>query len=665
MHPTIWHRLFAVATAVILGGSIVGPPRASAANITCGDTIVASTTLDADLSCIGTDAIRIGADNVTLDLGGHTVSGSAIGIGVTVNGRQNVTVRNGSIIGFFTGVWVENTGGSTLSNLVVTDTAGPAIYLTNSNGNHVTDVAVSNSAHNGISLVADSDENTVRNCTVHGAGFGVIVNGGSDGNTVSECNVSGSRSSAIFVGGGGGAAVSERNHVVGNIVHDNPTTGTAVAVFGGAQNELSGNTVSNNGCASDAACGFACEASSACGNTSHGIGLFAGTDQTIVAANRITLSRGRGIDISQSTGAQVFQNDVEGNGLAGTVGGNGILVSFGSSDSTVSGNTVAQNRGHGIQIARSASLASNANTVSNNQISSNGRFGISINDSGSNIVRGNSITANGTGTGDNGIFVGGVAASPGSNNTIVDNVVTGGTGTGIQLGTLAVGNTVHGNTVNGNARFGIGITSGTGTSSSSNTVRLNHVEGNGRGINLGTGASGNTVAWNVVTANKDAGLTANGSTALSLGNHIFGNAAFGNAVDPNAVVPSLFSPSLPFDIAEITPETQDMHDNYCVLGSPAAICVPRQPGSLATTVNALVVIDGLADFDAISPDVDDGLLDKISAAQGAFDRGQNNVVTNLLNALTNQVNAQTGKGISPPAADLFTSQTALVIGALP
>ena len=43
--------------------------------MSCGDTITTDTTLDSDLVDCPTNRIVIGADNVTLDLNGHTIDG--------------------------------------------------------------------------------------------------------------------------------------------------------------------------------------------------------------------------------------------------------------------------------------------------------------------------------------------------------------------------------------------------------------------------------------------------------------------------------------------------------------------------------------------------------------------------------------------------------------
>ena len=90
---------------------------ATASHLNCGATITTDTTLDSDLLECPNNGIVIGADDITLDLNGHAVSGDGepfkscpqgefCDVGVLNNGHDGVTVRNGSVRQFESGVLV-------------------------------------------------------------------------------------------------------------------------------------------------------------------------------------------------------------------------------------------------------------------------------------------------------------------------------------------------------------------------------------------------------------------------------------------------------------------------------------------------------------------------------------------------------------------------------
>ena len=95
------------------------------ANPTCGDTITVDTTLIADLDCttLSTSGLIIGADNITIDLGGFTLSGDTTCNchGIQNNGGfDNVTIQGGTINGFEQGVRGEGVTNYILDSLTFT-----------------------------------------------------------------------------------------------------------------------------------------------------------------------------------------------------------------------------------------------------------------------------------------------------------------------------------------------------------------------------------------------------------------------------------------------------------------------------------------------------------------------------------------------------------------
>ena len=78
--------------------------EASADHVSCGDTITVDTTLDSDLVDCPNNGIVIGADDITLDLNGHTIDGDGelvhacpakefCDFGVANDGHDRVTIE--------------------------------------------------------------------------------------------------------------------------------------------------------------------------------------------------------------------------------------------------------------------------------------------------------------------------------------------------------------------------------------------------------------------------------------------------------------------------------------------------------------------------------------------------------------------------------------------
>ncbi|GIJ49613.1 hypothetical protein Val02_64990 [Virgisporangium aliadipatigenens] len=90
---------------------------AAAASISCGSVLTADVTLTRNLTCTG-DGLVLGAGSITVDLGGHTIIGKAGGTGITQSvPGGNIVVRNGTVAGFDSGVYLESAESTTLSNI--------------------------------------------------------------------------------------------------------------------------------------------------------------------------------------------------------------------------------------------------------------------------------------------------------------------------------------------------------------------------------------------------------------------------------------------------------------------------------------------------------------------------------------------------------------------
>ncbi|MGY4645098.1 hypothetical protein [Cellulomonas sp. URHB0016] len=89
----------ALASASVL---VAGPASAAPTPPACGSTLTVDTVLRADLVCAGPGLV-LGPD-VSLDLHGHTLRGTAGGVGLAVTSTGEATVRNGTITGWDTAV---------------------------------------------------------------------------------------------------------------------------------------------------------------------------------------------------------------------------------------------------------------------------------------------------------------------------------------------------------------------------------------------------------------------------------------------------------------------------------------------------------------------------------------------------------------------------------
>jgi hypothetical protein len=89
--------------ALASAGVVVATPASAApTQPTCGSTLTVDTKLSADLVCAGPGLIL--GPGVSLDLRGHTLRGTAGGVGLSVARTGEATVKNGTITGWDTAV---------------------------------------------------------------------------------------------------------------------------------------------------------------------------------------------------------------------------------------------------------------------------------------------------------------------------------------------------------------------------------------------------------------------------------------------------------------------------------------------------------------------------------------------------------------------------------
>jgi parallel beta-helix repeat protein len=288
--------LVSIGSMVLAG--LVTASGADAAVIGCGTVITQSVTLAADVGPCAGNGIVVGADNITLDLANHTVSGtpaSGDGAGVLLQNRHGVTVKRGVVTQFDGGVVILGGGGNTVSGMVATRNFGASEGHTGPSTTNYGD---------GILVQASSNNSILRNLASDNGPF-----------------------SGIGV-------------IMGDSDHPGYTPGPA------AFNLVQDNSVINN---------TACRKGPFCDND--GIRLEPGVTDNRVIGNYV---HGNGLDgislFGGNTRNLVQANSVDANGFMGAVPGDGIRV-FGFGN-TIQDNSATGNAAAGVSVARRPPTAS-------------------------------------------------------------------------------------------------------------------------------------------------------------------------------------------------------------------------------------------------------------------------------------------------------------------
>ncbi|MGW4424358.1 right-handed parallel beta-helix repeat-containing protein [Streptosporangium sp. NPDC004631] len=150
----------ATLVLVLLTALTTALPAAADTTVNCGDTLTADVTLTSDLTCSSYGSLTVDADNVTVDLAGHTLTGA----GIDIDGHVGLTVKNGTITGISNGLYA--TGGASVTFSGVRLVGAKVLARGNRtlvaiNGTPRTCLVEGVSAAKYIGL-------TIDNCTVHG-----------------------------------------------------------------------------------------------------------------------------------------------------------------------------------------------------------------------------------------------------------------------------------------------------------------------------------------------------------------------------------------------------------------------------------------------------------------------------------------------------------------
>jgi parallel beta-helix repeat protein len=282
--------------------------------VTCGQTLTHDTTLDNDLACPDV-GLFVGADGITIDLNGHTIEGNSAYPDVGVEDRagyDRITIENGTIRHFTSGVLLSGSDHSTVRDLTVSDSesiVAEGVFLVRSPYALVQRVSSVHSFE-GIVLWDGSHHGRVEDVSVSGSDFGISVSFDSDDTLIEKSIVSRS-SEAIEL------RDTARIRVEQNSFFDNGVETISVGDVQDAtiaKNRLLRNQV--------------------------GI-LVGGTSNVVLEKNLVSESSIEGIIVGQSVGTLLYGNRVE------KSAGDGIDVR--EAATTITKNTANDNGKYGIE----------------------------------------------------------------------------------------------------------------------------------------------------------------------------------------------------------------------------------------------------------------------------------------------------------------------------
>ena len=375
---------FSVASLTLAAWAVPMAAHASPASkvVKCGQTLTSSTRLANNLVGCAGDGLVIGADNITVDLAGHSISGvnAAGSEGIADDGHGGIRIKNGTIANFFlTGVGLRGAPRSAVSNVTIRKIGAGGAEPDTSTG-----VLVKDSPYTSVTA------STVTNDVSAFQSDGVDVLS-SAGTTVSGNRIANNAWNGMFV------LFSPGTRVIGNALDGNQNQGIEVNL-GSDGTLLAGNHARNNvadGLVVGAVSGARIEGNTLTGNGDSGLFMF-DLHNSRVSANRAG-GNGLGIDLeggqNGSAGNRIANNDTSHNGNAG------LVVGGGANDNVVVANVSNANQGVPGDGGGIIVFAATGNTVRGNVANRNLDVGIGVfedqpGDSTGNVLKANVANAN-------------------------------------------------------------------------------------------------------------------------------------------------------------------------------------------------------------------------------------------------------------------------------
>src|SRR5207248_1941870 len=144
-----------------------------------------------NLSCTG-NGLRVGADNVTLDLNGHEISGDGGSgdIGIDASARNTVTVRNGTVVRFDTGVEADASNDVIVEGLTIAQNTLRGVDIASgSDRTVIRHNLVAGNGDVGIQVISSADTKVLSNKVIGNKQTGITFNTLADSGKIDGNNV--------------------------------------------------------------------------------------------------------------------------------------------------------------------------------------------------------------------------------------------------------------------------------------------------------------------------------------------------------------------------------------------------------------------------------------------------------------------------------------------
>ena len=177
----------------------------------CGDVVTESCMLNCDIEASG-ECFTLGADGITIDGGGHTITGNLREFGIRSGQKTGFTIRNITLKNFSQAIFPDpGSSGGTIANVTLTEN-NYGLQMSDADSNTVSESVVTGNIHTGILMDGLSHGNTAMENEIYGNVHGVRLENSSQ-NTISENEIAFNQQAGIYTD-----ADSEDNMLLSNDV---------------------------------------------------------------------------------------------------------------------------------------------------------------------------------------------------------------------------------------------------------------------------------------------------------------------------------------------------------------------------------------------------------------------------------------------------------------